>query len=68
VLRIEKGAIGEILTFGLDDFASFGLAPTLEREEEPSQPSEGTYSPSTEATGGAGPSRTSEMTAVRSVS
>jgi RNA polymerase sigma-70 factor (ECF subfamily) len=30
VLRIEEGAIAEILTFGPDVFAAFGLAPTLE--------------------------------------
>ena len=34
VLRIEEGAIAEILTFGPDVFASFGLAPTLEGEGE----------------------------------
>ena len=32
VLRIEEGAIAEILTFGPEVFASFGLAPTLENE------------------------------------
>jgi RNA polymerase sigma-70 factor (ECF subfamily) len=35
VLRIEEGAIAEILTFGPDVFASFGLAPTLTVDGEP---------------------------------
>lgn len=34
VLRIEEGMIAEILTFGPDVFASFGLPPTLEGEGE----------------------------------
>jgi RNA polymerase sigma-70 factor (ECF subfamily) len=34
VLRIEEGAIAEILTFGPDVFASFGLPPTLEGGSE----------------------------------
>jgi RNA polymerase sigma-70 factor, ECF subfamily len=35
VLRIEEGAIAEILTFGPDVFAAFGLAPTLTADGEP---------------------------------
>ncbi len=37
VLRIEEGAIAEILTFGPDLFAAFGLPPTLEAEDESEQ-------------------------------
>jgi RNA polymerase sigma-70 factor (ECF subfamily) len=35
VLRIEEGAIAEILTFGPEVFAAFGLPPTLAAEREP---------------------------------
>jgi hypothetical protein len=35
VLRIEDGAIAEILTFGPDVFPDFGLAPTLAAEGAP---------------------------------
>jgi RNA polymerase sigma-70 factor (ECF subfamily) len=35
VLRIEEGAIAEILTFGPDVFAAFGLAPALDVEGAP---------------------------------
>jgi RNA polymerase sigma-70 factor (ECF subfamily) len=37
VLRIEEGAIAEILTFGPDVFAAFGLPPTLAAEGEPGE-------------------------------
>ena len=35
VLRIEEGAIAEILTFGPDVFGAFELPPTLAGEGEP---------------------------------